>query len=120
MMKLMMKKAPTTAASAHASGLIFQTSLGSKYDQIANLQFAKATGTTAGNTTDEADISYPSGYSHGNCVIIGNTVQFSNGAWFSNYEDNYVYANNSGIHVKVGLTGFTNKSVIVMLMKIPS
>ena len=36
-MKLIMKKAPTIAASAHASGLIFQTSLGSKYDHIVTL-----------------------------------------------------------------------------------
>lgn len=89
-------------------------------NNIANLQFAKVEGTTASNINDEADISYPTGYTHGNCVVIGNTIKFSNGSWFTNYEGNYVYANNTGIHVKVALSGFTSKEVIVMLMKIPS
>ena len=38
----MMKKAPINATSAQASGLIFQTSLGCKYDHIATHQLCNA------------------------------------------------------------------------------
>ena len=89
-------------------------------DQIANTAVVKVTGTTANNNTDEATVAYPTGYTNSNCVIIGSSVQYSNGSWFSNYESNYCYSNNTGIHMKVDLSGFQTKPFVVLLMKIPS
>lgn len=89
-------------------------------DHLAQLNFAKVTGTMASAVNTEVTVAFPTGYTYDNCVIVGYLNKNSNSAWYSNGEAITCFTGTQGVRIKTSDSGFTSMPFVAMLMKIPS
>lgn len=90
-------------------------------DQIASYGFMTVDGTTGVNahTQDAKCANFPTGYNETNCIVVGSMIKYSDDKWYSNYAGNEVSTNNTGIWCKTASSGFSDKSIKIVLMKLP-
>ena len=88
--------------------------------QIANLGFITVNGTTGANAHAENIIcaTFPTGYNESNCIVVGSMIKYSDDKWYSNFTGNEVSTNDIGIWCKTASSGFSNKPIKIVLMKV--
>ena len=82
-------------------------------------KYATVTGTMPSTSAEATVAECPAGFNSSNCVIVGNTVQFSNSGWYGNYKGNdFVIQNGTSIAGTAALSGFYDRPCKIVLMKI--